>query len=120
MHNHNAVPKNTGTGHFTLGHLLLAMAFCQPAGIAIIQIQHTGGGRLRYLIVAPVGLMLGFLIASFDWKLGKAVWSRSRQYSNRAQNRLAVALFCVQLLWIVLGTILGFKLAMLVAAHLPR
>jgi hypothetical protein len=120
MHNHKAVPKNTGTGQVTLGHLLLAIAFFQPVGVAVIQIQHSGGGILRYLIVAPVALVLGFLIASLDWKLGKAVWLRCQQYSSRAQKRVAIALFCLQLLWIVLGTMLGFKLATFVAAHRAR
>jgi hypothetical protein len=58
------------------------------------------------------------LIASLDWKLGKAVWLRCQRYSNRAQNRAAMALFGLQQLWIVLGAISGFKLATFVAAHL--
>ena len=120
MPNQNAVSKNTGTGQVTLGHLLLAIAFFQPVGIAVIQIAHSGGGVLRYLIVAPVALVLGFLIASLDWKLGKAVWLRCQRCSNRTQNRVAIALFCLQLLWIVLGTILGFKLAAFVTAHVQR
>lgn len=82
MHYPNAISKNTGTGQVTLGHLLLAIAFFQPVGIAVIQIQHYGGGILRYLIVVPVALVLGVLIASLDWKLGKAVWLRCQPYSN--------------------------------------
>lgn len=120
MHNHNGVSKNTGTGLVTLGHLLLAIAFCQPVGVAVIQIEHSGGGILRYLIVIPLALLLGLLIASLDWKLGKALWLRCQRYSDRAQNKVAMALFCMQLLWIVLGTILGFRLATFVAARLPR
>lgn len=119
MHNHNAVSKNTGTGQVTLGHLLLAIAFCQPVGVAVIQMEHSGGGILRYLIVVPVALMVGVLSASLDWKLGKAVWLRCQPYSNRAQKRVAISLFCLQLLRIILGTILGFKLATFVAAHVP-
>ena len=82
MPNQNAVSKNTGTGQVTLGHLLLAIAFSQPVGIAVIRIAHSGGGVLRHLIVAPVALVLGFLIAALDWKLGKAVWLRCQRYSN--------------------------------------
>lgn len=119
MPNNNAASKNTGTGQVTLGHLLWAIAFFQPVSVAVIQIAHSGGGIRRYLIVMPVGLLLGVLITWLDWKFGKAVWLRCRQYSKRAQNRVAISLFCLQLLWIVLGTILGFKLATLVAAHLP-
>src|SRR5579872_1234590 len=120
MHDPNAVSKNIGTGQVTLGHLLLAIAFCQPVGIAVIQIKHSGGGILRYLVIVPVALALGFLIASLDWKLGKATWLRCQAYSNRARKRVAIALFCLQLLWIVLGVISGFKLATFVAAHVPR
>ena len=113
----NAASKNTGTGQVTLGHLLLAIAFCQPVGVAVIQMEKSGGGIIRYLIVVPVALVLGVLIASLDWKLGKAVWLRCQQYSNRAQKGVGKALFCLQLLWIILGTILGFKLATFVAQH---
>lgn len=120
MHNHNAVSKNTGTGQVTLGHVLLAIAFCQPVGIALTRIYHSGGGIRRYLIVAPIGLVFGVLIASLDWKVGTAVWLGCQRYSNRARNTVAIALFCLQLLWIVLGMILGFKLATFVAAHVPR
>ena len=120
MHNHNSGPKNTGTGQVTLLHLLLAIAFCQPAGVAIIQIHHFGGGIVRYLIVIPIALVLGLLIASFDWKLGTALWLRCQRYSNKTQNKVAIALFCLEMLWIVLGTILGFQLATFVGARLPR
>ena len=118
MRNHNSVSKDTGTGQLTVGHLLFAIAFCQPVGVAVIQTHHSGGGILSYSIVAPAGLVFGLLIASLDWKLGKALWLRCQQYSDRAQNRVAIALLCLQLLWIVLGTMLGFKLATFVAARL--
>lgn len=118
MQNHNAVSKNTGisTGQVTLGHLLLAIEFCQPLGVAVIQIEHSGGGIFRYLIVTALALLLGLLIASLDWKLGKALWLRCQQYSDRAQNKVAMALLCMQLLCIVVGTILGFRLASFVAS----
>jgi len=120
MRNHNTGSENTGTGQVTLGHLLLGIVFCMPVSMAVIEIKHSGGGIFRYLIVAPVALVLGVLIASLDWKLGKAVWLRCQRCSNRAQNRAAMALFGLQLLWIVLGAISGFKLATFVAAHLAR
>ena len=120
MPHQNAVSKNTGPGQVTLGHLLLAIAFSQPVGLAVIRVAHSGGGALRYLIVVPVALGLGFLIAALDWKLGKAVWLRCRRYSNRTQNRVAIALFCLQLIWIVLGTALGFVLATFVVVHVQR
>lgn len=120
MHNHNAVSQNKGTGQVSVGHLLLAVAFCQPAGVAILQIHHSGGGIVRYLIVIPIALVLGLLIASCDWKLGNALWLRCQRYSDKTQNKVATALLCLELLWIVLGTILGLKLATFVAARLPR
>lgn len=115
-----AVWENTGTGQVTLGHLLLGIAFCMPVSMGVTELKHSGGGILRYLIVAPSALVIGALIVSFDWKLGKAVWLRCQRYSNKAQNRAAMGLFGLQLLWIVLGAISGFKLATFVAAHLPR
>ena len=120
MHNHNAILKNTGTGQVTLLHLLLAIAFCQPAGVAIIQIHHSVGGIVRYLIVIPIALVLGLLIASFDWKLGKALWLQCQRYSDKTQDKVATAMFFLELLWIVLGTVLGFQLATFVAARPPR
>ena len=60
MRDPNAVSTNTGTGQVTLGHLLLAIAFCQPVGVAVIQIKHSGGGILGCLVVVPVALALGF------------------------------------------------------------
>jgi hypothetical protein len=120
MRNHNAVSENTGTGQVTLGHLLLGIAFCMPVSMAVAEIKHSGGGIFRYLIVTPLALVVGVLIVSLDWKLGRAVWLRYQQYSTRAQNRAAMALFTLQLLWIVLGAISGFKLATLVAEHLAQ
>jgi hypothetical protein len=63
MRNHNAVSENTRTGQVTLGHLLLGLAFCMPVSMAVTEIKHSGGGISRYLIVAPVALVLGVLIA---------------------------------------------------------
>jgi hypothetical protein len=115
-----AVSENTGSGQVTLGHLLLGIALCMPVSMGVTELKHSGGGILRYVIVAPSALVIGALIVSFDWTLGKAVWLRCRRYSNKAQNRAAMALFGLQLLWIVIGAIAGFKLATFVAAHLPR
>lgn len=69
-----------------------------------------GGGTLRHLVAVPSALVLGALIVSLDWRLGKALWLRCQRYSKQAQNAVAIALFAVELLWIVVGSISGFKL----------
>jgi len=120
MQNRNAASENAGTGQVTVGHLLLGIAFCMPLGAAVTEIKHSGGGILRYLIVAPVALVLGVLIVTLDWKLGRALWLRCQRYFNTAQNRAAVALLGLQLLWILVGAISGFRLATFVAARLGR
>ncbi|MGA9964593.1 MAG: hypothetical protein WBQ10_05270 [Terriglobales bacterium] len=43
---------------------------------------------------------------------------RCQQYSKRAQNAVAGALFVVELFWIVVGSVSGFKLAAFVAGHI--
>jgi hypothetical protein len=60
------------------------------------------------------------LIVSLDWRRGKALWLRFQRYSKQAQNAVAIALFAVELLWIVVGSISGFKLAAFVAEHVAR
>jgi hypothetical protein len=64
--------------------------------------------------------VLGALIVSLDWRLRKALWVRCQRYSKQAQNAVAIALFAVELLWIVVGSISGFKLAAFVAEHVAR
>lgn len=115
-----AVSKNTESGQVTLGHLLLGIAFCMPIGMAMTELKHNGGGVLRYLAAAPSTLVIGALIVSLDWKLGKAVWLRFQSYSKTVRNAAAVALFALELLWVVAGAVLGFKLATFVTEHVPR
>ena len=115
-----AVSENTGSGQVTLTHLLFGIAFCMPIGMALTELKHSGGGMLRYLVAAPSTLVLGALIVTLDWKLGRAIWVRCQRYSNKAQNTAAIALFELQLFWIVIGAISGFKLATLVIEHVPR
>jgi hypothetical protein len=38
--------KNLKPGQVTLMHLLLGIAFCIPIGMAMTQVQHSGGGML--------------------------------------------------------------------------
>ena len=114
------VSKNQECGQVTLGHLLLAIAFCMPMGMAMAELKHSGGGLPRYLVAAPSALVIGALIVSLDWKLGKAVWLRFQMYPKTVQDRVAIALFALDLLWIVAGAVSGLKLATFVADHVPR
>jgi hypothetical protein len=120
MQNHNVASENPCHGQVTLGHLFLGIILCMPVTGAVTEIKHAGGGVFRYLIVAPIALLFGVLIASLDWKLGKAVWLRCQRYSHRAQNAAAAARCGLELLWVVLGAGSGLKLATFATAHLAR
>jgi hypothetical protein len=109
--------KNPESGQVTLMHLFLCIAFFMPVAAATTELKRSGGGRLRYLVAVPSALVLGALIVSLDWRLGKALWLRCQRYSKQAQNAVAIALFAVELLWIVVGSISGFDLAAFVAEH---
>jgi hypothetical protein len=114
------VSKNPGSGQVTLKHLLLGVAFVQPIAGATAMLKHFGVGILRYSIAVPAALALGVVIVWLDWKIGKTVWLRCHQCPKQAQNAVALALFAVDLLWIVVGGLSGFKLAALVAKHVPQ
>jgi hypothetical protein len=105
-------------GQMTLIHLFLGIAFFMPTASAITEVKHAGGGVLRYLVVIPFAIVIGVLIVSIDWRLGKAIWLRSCRYSERVQIGVSVALFAFQLPWIFLGEVSGEKLAAFVVNHL--
>jgi uncharacterized protein HemX len=113
-------PKNPECGQVTLMHLFLGIAFCMPITAATTELKHSGGGTLRYLVAVPLALALGAAIVWLHWKLGKTVWLRCQRYSKQAQNAVAMALFAVELLWIVVGGLSGFKLATIVAEYVQR
>ena len=117
MPNERTGLRNSESGQVTLMHLLLCIAFCMPIVEATTDLEHSGGGAVRYLIAVPSALVLGALIVCLDWKLVKAVLLRCQRYSKQSQNGVAIALFALQILWIVLGAIAGFKLAAFVAKH---
>jgi hypothetical protein len=112
--------KNPESGQVSLMDLFSCIVFFMPASAATTELQRSGGGALRYLVAVASALALGAVIVWLDWNLGKTVWLRSRQYSSRAQNAVAVALVAAELLWIVIGATSGFKLAEFVAVHVPR
>ena len=87
--------KKSESGQVTLGHLLLVIAFFMPICAVMVALKNWGGGLLRYLVAASTTLVLGALIVTLDWKLGKAVWLRSQRYSKKVQNATAIALFAV-------------------------
>jgi hypothetical protein len=114
------VSKSPESRRVTLMDLFLGIAFCMPITAATTELRHSGGGTFRYLVAVPSTLALGAVIVYLDWELGKTVWLRCQRYSERAQNAVAVVLFAVELLWIVVGGISGFKLAGFVAEHVAR
>jgi len=114
------VSKNVETGQVTLMHLFLAIVFFMPVAAVTSELERAGSGMLRYLIAVPLALVLGALIVSLDWTIGKAVWLRSQRSSERAQNAVAIGLLAAELLWIIVGTVSGFKLAAFVAKHFAR
>jgi len=65
-------------------HLFLFIAFFMPVVAATTALKLSGGGTLRYLIAVPSALVLGALIVSLDWRLGKALWLRRQRYSKQA------------------------------------
>jgi hypothetical protein len=112
--------KKPESGQVTLMDLFLGIAFCMPITAATTELKRSGGGTLRYLIAVPSALALGAVIVWLDWKLGKTVWLRCQRYSKQAQNAVAVALFAIELLWIVVGGVSGFKLAAFIAEHVAQ
>jgi hypothetical protein len=120
MLENRTTPKNRESGQVTLMHLLKLIAFCMPIAAAMPELEHSGGGMLRYLVAVPSALALGVLIVSLDWKLGRTVWLRSQRYSKKAQNAITIALFVGELLWIGIGGVSGFKVAALIGQHVPR
>jgi hypothetical protein len=114
------VSKNPESRQITLMDLFLAMAFCMPIVAATTELKHSGGGTMRYVVAVPSALALGVVIVWLDWNLGKTVWFKGQRYSKQAQNAVAMTLFALELLWIVVGGILGSKLAAFVTGHVPR
>lgn len=103
---------------FTLMDLLVGIAFFMPIVAATSELKQLGSGQLRYVIAVPSAISLGALIILSDWKLGKALWRKCQPYSKQVQDRLAISLFALQLVWIALAAVLGTKLAGFVAKHI--
>jgi hypothetical protein len=91
----------------TLMDLLLGIVFFMPIYATVAGVKQSGGGALRFLVAVPSALVLGILIVFVDWRLGKALWLRSRQYSEKVQSVVSVALFAFEAIWIFLGLVSG-------------
>jgi hypothetical protein len=98
---------------WTLGHLLMAMAFVMPVIAVIGDLKHAGGGALRYALGAPLGLALGTTIVWLTWKSGKTVWLCFSGRSERARRTLAIGLFGLDICALLFGFIGGRALASL-------
>jgi hypothetical protein len=115
-----AVHKTAKSGQVGLGHLLLAIVFFMPMSGAVTELKNFGGGDLRYLIAVPCALAAGSLVTWLDWKLGKILWTKGQRHSRITQDVVAIALLALELCWIVVGGVSGFKVAAFVARHIPR
>jgi hypothetical protein len=76
--------KNPESVQVTLMHLFLCITFFMPVAAATTELKRSSGGTLRYPVAVPSALLLGALIVSLDWKLGKALWLRCQRYSKPA------------------------------------
>jgi hypothetical protein len=95
--------KNPEAGQVTLMHLFLCIAFFMPVAAATTERKRSGGGTLRCLVPVPSALVLGAVIVSLDWRLGKALWLRCQRYSKQAQMQLP----SLYLRWNCSGLLLG-------------
>jgi len=69
---------------------------------------------LRYLFGLPLALVLGGLVVLLDWHSGEFFWQLSQRYSSRVRNRVTIAIFTLQLVWIMFAGICGYRLAHLI------
>ena len=100
--------------------LLSLVILIIPVSSAISVVRHSGGGILRYLTSGTMGLLLSFLITWASWKLGKSLFIRAKERSERLRNVIGFALFAFQLFWIFVGLVGGVKVGSLVVDHIAR
>lgn len=106
--------RESKQGQVTLGHLLMGIALLMPAGVVIGEVKAAGGGMLQYLFGLPLALALGGLVIVLEWYSGRFFWQRSQRYSDRTRNIVAIGLFALQIVWVMLAGICGYRLAHLV------
>jgi hypothetical protein len=103
-----------------LADLFALIAFFMPVSAAVAELRSKGVGALGYVLAIPSALILGIVIVSVEWKLGRTIWLRFEKYSKKVQNFVGAALCVVQLFWIFVGTAGGFKLGALVMDHITH
>ena len=96
------------------------VVFIIPIFGTMAAVKSSGGGTIRYLLALPSSIVLGTLIVTMDWKLGRAIWLRSENCSEKIKNAVGLALFVFQLFWIFVGLVSSARLAAFVVSHLPR
>lgn len=101
----------TQRGQVTVGHLLLFIAFFILVETVIIEMRHLGGGPVQYALGVPLGLGLGAVIVRLNWISGRSVWLRSQRYSKKVQNRIAIGVFVLDIVWMIVGGIAGSTVA---------
>ena len=108
MENRPVAPKARGR-RIGLADLFAMMGLIMPVFAAIAQVKQSGGGVVAYLVAALIGVGLGVLISTVEWRLGRAIWRRFERYSSKVQNAVGFSLFVIQLLWVFLGVVSGIK-----------
>jgi hypothetical protein len=81
-------------------------------------VKRSGGGILRYSFALPLSIALGTFLVRIAWNLGKAVWRRSTNYSEKVKNAIGLALCVFQGFWIFVGLVSGSRLAAFLVDHL--
>jgi hypothetical protein len=114
------VPQHTQIRQVGLLDLLTMIAFVMPIYAAIAEVKRAGGGILAYVVASPLTVAMGALIVWVDWKLGKAVWIRSKGHSEKVKNAVGFALLAFQLFGIFVGLASGIRLAVFLVNHLAR
>jgi hypothetical protein len=115
-----AVHENPKRRQVGLLDLIAMVIFFIPIFATIGMVKRSGGGILRYSLALALSIALGASIVSVDWRLGRAMWRRSTNYSERVRNAVGVALFVFQVFWIFVGLVGGSKLVAFLVDHLAR
>jgi hypothetical protein len=116
----NSSPQQMRTGQVGLSHLLMMIAFVMPTFATIAEVKHSSGGTSAYILAIPIGIALSIAIATAEWRLGKFIWLRFKESSERVQNAVGALLFALQMLWIFTGLVGGMEMGVFISYHLAR
>ena len=110
--------EKSPTGGWTLLHILMGVAFFMPAVTVVNKLRDAGGTPLQYTLGVASALIAGCCIVLLEWYLGKFFWLRSqKQHTEAVQKIVAIGLTALQLVWIVIGYVVGLRLAGLIVNH---